>query len=152
LRKDFLSTPYEIAQSAAYGADAVLLIAAGLTDEQLRANIAEAAAYDLDVLLEVHDEAELERAIALRVELIGINNRNLRTFETDLAVSEYLLPKAPSTVTVISESGMKEAGDIARLHAAGARGFLIGETLMRSEDPVETIASLKTALRTPART
>jgi indole-3-glycerol phosphate synthase len=150
LRKDFLSRPYEVAQSAAYGADAILLIAAGLSDEQLRENIAEARIYDLDVLLEVHDEPELERASALDVELIGINNRNLRTFETDLAVSEYLLPKAPAGATVISESGMKEAEDIARLYAAGARGFLIGETLMRSDDALATIAALKTALRTPA--
>ncbi|HEY8313082.1 MAG TPA: indole-3-glycerol phosphate synthase TrpC [Candidatus Baltobacteraceae bacterium] len=146
LRKDFLTAPYEIAQSAAYGADAVLLIVAGLSDAQLQENVREAAAYDLDVLVEVHDAAELARAAALGAELIGINNRNLRTFETDLGVSEYLLPLAPPGATIVSESGMRGPEDIARLYAAGARGFLIGETLMRSDDPVAAIASLKAAL------
>ncbi len=150
LRKDFLSTPYQIAQSAAYGADAVLLIVAGLTDDQLRICIDEAAAYDLDVLIEVHDAGELDRALAIGAQLIGINNRDLRTFETDLRVSEYLLPKVPSTVTVISESGMRGPDDIVRLQAAGARGFLVGEALMRAEDPAAALRALKSAVRTPA--
>jgi indole-3-glycerol phosphate synthase len=150
LRKDFLSTRYEIAQSAAYGADAVLLIVAGLSDEQLRECIEEAAQYALDVLVEVHDTAELKRALALGAKLIGINNRNLRTFETDLAVSEHLLPQVPAGVTVIAESGMQGPEDILRLHHAGARGFLIGEALMRAEQPGELIRALKSAVRTPA--
>lgn len=150
LRKDFLSTPYQIAQSAAYGADAVLLIVAGLSDEQLRACMEEAAAYDLDVLVEVHDGAELERAVRLGAKLIGINNRDLRTFETDLGVSEYLLPKVPEGVTAVSESGMQGPDDILRLHAAGARGFLVGEALMRAEDPAAAIHALKTAVHAPA--
>jgi indole-3-glycerol phosphate synthase len=150
LRKDFLTTPYEVAQSAAYGADAILLIAAGLDDAALRACMTEAAEYDLDVLVEVHDRAELERALAIGAALVGINNRNLRTFETDLAVSEYLLPDVPSHVTVISESGMRNAGDIERLHAAGARGFLVGEALMRAEDPGAMVGSLKAAVRARA--
>lgn len=150
LRKDFLSTPYQIAQSAAYGADAVLLIVAGLEDEQLRACAAEAALYDLDVLVEVHDRAELTRAVALGARLVGINNRNLRTFETDLSVSEYLLPQVPANLTVISESGMQGPEDILRLHHAGARGFLVGEALMRAEHPAELIRSLKSAVHTPA--
>lgn len=150
LRKDFLSTPYQVAQSAAYGADAVLLIVAGLSDEKLRVCMHEADAYDLDVLVEVHDAAELDRALALGAQLIGINNRDLRTFETDLGVSEYLLPKVPSSVTVISESGMRGPDDIVRLHAAGARGFLVGEALMRAEDPGASLRALKTAVRTPA--
>jgi indole-3-glycerol phosphate synthase len=150
LRKDFLSTPYQIAQSAAYGADAVLLIVAGLTDDQLRACIAEAAQYHLDVLVEVHDPAELARALSLGATLVGINNRNLRTFETDLAVSEYLLPQVPQHVTAISESGMQGPDDILRLHRAGARGFLVGEALMRAERPGEVIRSLKSAVQAPA--
>lgn len=150
LRKDFLSTRYDIAQSAASGADAVLLIVAGLTDQQLKDCIDEAAAYALDVLVEVHDAAELARAVALGVTLIGINNRNLRTFETDLAVSEYLLPRIPASVMAISESGMRGPEDIVRLYAAGARGFLVGEALMRSSDPFAAIRALKTSLRAPA--
>jgi indole-3-glycerol phosphate synthase len=146
LRKDFLSTPYQIAQSAAYGADAVLLIVAGLRDEQLRACMQEAVAYDLDVLVEVHDAAELSRALALGAMLIGINNRNLHTFETDLAVSEYLLPQVPRGVTVVSESGMQGPDDILRLHSAGARGFLIGEALMRADDPARLVRALKSAV------
>ncbi|HKU67792.1 MAG TPA: indole-3-glycerol phosphate synthase TrpC [Candidatus Baltobacteraceae bacterium] len=150
LRKDFLSTPYHIAQSAAYGADAVLLIVAGLRDEQLRECMDEAAKYDLDVLVEVHDRAELTRALALGAALVGINNRNLRTFETDLAVSEYLLPHVPENVTVVSESGMQGPEDILRLHGAGARGFLVGEALMRADAPGELIQALKSAIHTPA--
>jgi len=150
LRKDFLTTPYQIAQSAAYGADAVLLIVAGLRDEQLRSNIAEAAAYDLDVLVEVHDLAELVRALRAGATLVGINNRDLRTFETDLGVSEYILPHVPPGITVISESGVRDPEDIARLHAAGARGLLIGETLMRAEDPAAMVRSFKAAAHSGA--
>lgn len=150
LRKDFLSTPYQIAQSAAYGADAVLLIAAGLTDDALDACMREAQRYDLDVLVEVHDRAELQRALALNATLIGINNRNLRTFETDLGVTEYLLPHVPPGVTVVSESGMRGPDDVARLLGAGARGFLIGEALMRAADPGASIRALKSVMRTPA--
>lgn len=145
LRKDFLSTPYEVAQSAAYGADAILLIVAGLTDAALRENIAEAARYDLDVLVEVHDLDELQRALDLGAGLIGINNRNLRTFETDLATTEHLLPKIPSGVSVIAESGVRGAADIRRLLAAGAHGFLIGESLMRAGNPGAVIAEFKAA-------
>lgn len=150
LRKDFLSTPYQIAQSSAYGADAVLLIVAGLNDEQLRECMEEAGKYDLDVLVEVHDPAELSRAIAAGAKLVGINNRNLRTFETDLAVSEHLLPRVPKDVTVIAESGMQGPEDILRLHRAGARGFLVGEALMRAEQPGDLIRALKSAVASPA--
>jgi indole-3-glycerol phosphate synthase len=143
LRKDFLSTPYEVAQSAAHGADCILLIAAWLDDATIRDCMTEARSFDLDVLLEVHDEAELQRVLALGATLVGINNRDLRTFETDLAVSEQLLPQVPDNVFALSESGMRDAGDVERLRAAGARGFLIGEALMRTEDPAHLIASLK---------
>jgi indole-3-glycerol phosphate synthase len=143
LRKDFLWTRYQIAQSAAYGADCVLLIVAGMDDQALRDCMDEARRYHLDTLIEVHDEPELARAVALGAELVGINNRNLRTLTTDLAVSEHLLPKVPDGIFAISESGMRDASDVARLRAAGAHGFLVGEALMRADDPKALIASLR---------
>jgi indole-3-glycerol phosphate synthase len=143
LRKDFLTTPYQVAQAAAYGADAILLIVAGLDDAQMRAALDEARLYQLDALVEVHDSRELDRALALGAQFVGINNRNLRTMITDLAVSEHLLPRVPEGVFAISESGMRSLEDLERLRAAGARGFLIGEALMRAEDPAALIASLQ---------
>jgi indole-3-glycerol phosphate synthase len=146
LRKDFISRRYEVAQAAAYGADAILLIVAGLDDARIRELMAEAARFDLDVLVEVHDPEELARALALEVPIVGINNRDLRTFATDLGVTEHLLPSVPSGTLVISESGVHEPSDIAHLHAQGARGFLIGEALMRCEDPVAFVDELKAAV------
>ena len=143
LRKDFLTTPYQVAQSAAYGADCILLIVNGLTDRQIGECLAEAQKYALDVLVEIHDAADLERALPFGVRFVGVNNRNLRTMTTDLAVSEYLLPLVPAPVFAIAESGMRTLEDLERLRRAGARGFLIGEALMRSENPAELIASLK---------
>ena len=119
LRKDFLSTRYQVAQSAAYGADAVLLIVAGLDDPTLHELAQEAQTFGLDTLVEVHDEEELVRALALDQAVIGINNRDLRTFETDLGVTRHLLPFVPPGRLVISESGVHEPGDITELHAAG---------------------------------
>jgi indole-3-glycerol phosphate synthase len=145
LRKDFLTEPYQVAQSAAYGADAFLLIVAGLSDEQLREMLAAARDYELDALVEVHDDRDLARALEAGASLIGVNNRNLRTMVTDLAVSEHLLPRVPADVFAITESGMREPGDLDRLRRAGARGFLIGEALMRASDPGALIASLKHA-------
>ncbi|HEX3549586.1 MAG TPA: indole-3-glycerol phosphate synthase TrpC [Candidatus Elarobacter sp.] len=145
LRKDFLSTPYEVAQSAAYGADAILAIVAGLTDAQLASLLEHASAFALDVLVEVHTESELRRAAALGATLLGINNRNLHTFETDLAVTEELLPLVARDAIVISESGVKSRDDVRRLVAQGARGVLVGESLMRSDDKAEAIRSLKGA-------
>ena len=143
LRKDFIWTRYHVAQSAAYGADCVLLIVAGMDDDSLRESMAEAREYDLDVLAEAHDEVELRRALDAGARLVGINNRNLRTLETDLAVSEHLLPKVPVGVFAVAESGMRDASDVARLRASGARGFLVGEALMQSEDPRALIAALR---------
>ncbi len=145
LRKDFLATPYQVAQSAAYGADAILLIVAGLDDATLQRLCAEAQRFDLETLVEVHDEEELVRALELDSSLVGINNRDLRTFETDLGVTEHLLPHVPSATLVISESGVQTPADVARLYACGARGFLIGESLMRAEDPAALIGELKGA-------
>jgi indole-3-glycerol phosphate synthase len=147
LRKDFLATRYDVAQSAAYGADCILLIVAGLTDTVLAECVAEARSYDLGVLVEVHDAGEATRALALGADAIGINNRNLRTFETDLAVSEQLLPLLPAGTFAISESGMRDAGDVRRLREAGASGFLIGEALMRASDPAALVRSLRSAER-----
>lgn len=143
LRKDFLWTRYQVAQSAAHGADCILLIVGGTDDEALRECTSEAQQYALDVLAEVHDEPELRRAIAAGARIVGINNRNLRTLETDLAVSEDLLPKVPPDVFAISESGMRDASDVARLRVAGARGFLIGEALMQSVDRRSLITALR---------
>jgi indole-3-glycerol phosphate synthase len=145
LRKDFLTCAYQVVQSAAYGADAILAIVAGLSDAQLRELLDEAARWDLDVLVEVHDEEELKRALALNVKLLGINNRNLRTFETNLSVTEHLIEYVPPGPFVVSESGLRSAEDIRYLSGIGARGFLIGESLMRSDDPVALIRSLKDA-------
>jgi indole-3-glycerol phosphate synthase len=143
LRKDFLTKPYQIVQSAAHGADAVLLIVAGLDDATLRALVEEARRWGLDVLIEVHDETELARAVAAGAVLLGINNRDLRTFETDLGTTEHLLPFVPPGLLAISESGLGSGADIGRLHALGARGFLVGAALMRADDPAELVAAIK---------
>lgn len=143
LRKDFMRTRYDVAQSAAYGADCVLAIVAGLTDTELTDMFDEAARYALDVLVEVHDEEELARAVSLGATLLGINNRDLRTFETNLAVTAELLPLVPSSITVISESGVRSREDVQPLFAAGARGFLIGESLMRTNEKAEMIRALR---------
>jgi indole-3-glycerol phosphate synthase len=152
LRKDFLTTPYQVAQTAAYGADAILLIAAGVDDATLSDLTLEAKRYNLDVVIEVHDEVELERALTLGATIIGINNRDLRTFETDLGVTEHLLPSVPPGVLVISESGFHDPDDTARLHALGARGFLVGEALMRTEDATLFVSDLKRGRPTIAHT
>jgi indole-3-glycerol phosphate synthase len=145
LRKDFLWTRYQMAQSAAYGADCVLLIVAGMDDAALRECLDEARAYALDALVEVHNEDELRRALQLGAAIIGMNNRNLRTLVTDLTIGERLLAKIPSDVVAVSESGMRDRSDVARMSKAGARGFLIGEALMRAHDPAELLRSLRTA-------
>ncbi|HZO92141.1 MAG TPA: indole-3-glycerol phosphate synthase TrpC [Candidatus Baltobacteraceae bacterium] len=145
LRKDFLSTRYDVVQSAAYGADAFLAIVAGLDDATLRMLLDEARRYALDVLVEVHTEEELLRALTAGAGLLGINNRNLHSFETDLAVTEDLLPLVPPGTLVISESGVRSQDDVRRILAGGARGVLVGESLMRAADKTEAIRALKGA-------
>jgi indole-3-glycerol phosphate synthase len=146
LRKDFLNDPYQVAQSAAYGADAILAILAGIDDAVLEMLLSEARRWQLDVLVEIHDERELDRALSAGATLLGINNRDLRTFETNLAVAAELLPRIPAGVLAISESGIHSAEDTRALLDAGARGFLIGETLMKSENPAELIGAIKASV------
>lgn len=134
LRKDFIVDSYQIAESRALGADAVLLIAAALGDSELAEFEAAALALGLDVLVEVHDEAELERVLALETPLIGINNRDLRTMAVDLAVTERLARQVPAGRLVVAESGIAGAADLARLKESGVTTALVGETLMRAPD------------------
>lgn len=134
LRKDFICDPYQIIEARTFGADAVLLIAAMLDLPQLRDFSALATELHLDVLLEVHDETELELALQTDCELIGINNRSLHTFVTDLGTTERLRPLIPASRFVVTESGINGRADVERLLAAGAGAFLIGEALMREED------------------
>ena len=134
LRKDFMLDPIQIAESAAMGADCVLIIMAMIDDETAKALMDEAKTLGLDALVETHDENELERAVKLGAEMIGINNRDLRTFETSLATFERLAPLAPEEALLIAESGIFTTNDITRLAAQGAQGYLIGEALMRQDD------------------
>ena len=134
LRKDFILDPYQILESRRIGADCVLLIMAALSDAMAAELAATAAELGLDVLAEVHDGAELERALRLGVRMIGINNRNLKTLETDLGTTVRLAPEVPSDHIVVAESGIRRPEDLDRLGAAGARCFLVGETLLREPD------------------
>ena len=134
LRKDFICDPYQLVEARAFGADAVLLIAAMLDPAQLRDLAGQAAELGLDVLLEVHDESELEAALQSGAELIGINNRNLRTFVTDLSTTERLAALVPHDRLIVAESGIDCRADVERLQRAGAAAFLVGESLMRESD------------------
>jgi indole-3-glycerol phosphate synthase len=134
LRKDFILDAYQVDEARVYGADAVLLIAAALDASALRSLAAHAESLGMDALVEVHDERELEAALAAGADLIGINNRDLRTFQVDLGVTERLAGKIPEGCIVVAESGIFTPSDWERLTAAGAHAFLVGEALMRESD------------------
>jgi len=135
LRKDFIVDPYQVHEARAIGADCILLIVAALDDDILLELASLAAELDLDVLCEVHDEDELERAQALPVQLVGVNNRNLRSFETSLETSLELQQYVEYDRILVAESGIRTPEDVSRLRAGGINAFLVGEAFMRTEDP-----------------
>lgn len=142
LRKDFTVCAYQLWEARAAGADAVLLIVAALDDEVLRSLLNDARAIGLDVLVEVHDEAELGRALAAGADLVGVNNRNLRTLAVDIGASRRLARLLPPDVLGVAESGLKTAEDLEALHAVGYRVFLVGERLMTAPDPAAALRAI----------
>ena len=142
LRKDFMIDAYQIYESRVMGADCILLIAACLDAAQMKDIEAAAASLDMAVLVEVHDEAELERGLRLKTPLIGINNRNLKTFEVSLDTTLGLLTKVPTGRIVVTESGISTAADVKRMRDASVHAFLVGEAFMRADDPGEALGAL----------
>lgn len=134
IRKDFLYEPYQVAESRALGADCILIIMAAIDDKTARELYTAAVHWNMDALVEVHDETELDRALKLGAKLIGINNRDLRTFETTLATTERLAPRVPKNHVLVAESGIFTPADLARLEKVGVKAFLVGESLMREPD------------------
>jgi indole-3-glycerol phosphate synthase len=142
LRKDFLVDEYQVAEARMFGADAILLIVAALDDTRLAELAACARDYGMDVLVEVHDRAELDRALALPTPLLGINNRNLRTFEVSLETTLQLLAHVPDDRIVVTESGILAAADVERMRSRGVHAFLVGEAFMRAEHPGAALRAL----------
>ncbi|MER2526881.1 MAG: indole-3-glycerol phosphate synthase TrpC, partial [Candidatus Competibacter denitrificans] len=142
LRKDFIIDPYQVYEARAIGADCILLIVAALDQNPLQTLAKLAAELGMGVLVEVHDAAELERALALDIPLIGINNRNLRTFATRLDTTLNLLSRIPADRTIVTESGIHTPADVALLRQHGVHAFLVGEALMRADDPGARLAEL----------
>jgi indole-3-glycerol phosphate synthase len=142
IRKDFMLDPWQIVESRAMGADCILLILAALSDSQAAELEQAAIELGMDVLAEVHDRAELDRALRLQTPLMGVNNRNLKTLKTDLSTTEQLARAIPADRVLVAESGIREHADIQRLQAAGARRFLVGESLMRQPDVATATRSL----------
>jgi len=147
LRKDFIVSRYQLLEAVAAGADAALLIVAALDDETLRRLLDEATALGLAVLVEVHSQPELSRALGVGATIIGVNNRNLRTLAVDLNASRELIAQMPDTVVGVAESGLRTSADLVGLGRAGYGAFLIGETLMSTSDPGETLGRLITDTR-----
>ncbi len=142
LRKDFMVDPYQVYEARAMGADCILLIAACLDDAQMRDLEAIALGLNMAVLVEVHDAAELERALRLKTPLVGINNRNLKTFEVSLDTTLGMLGQVPADRLLVTESGIASASDVQRLRAAGVHAFLVGEAFMRADDPGAALSQL----------
>jgi indole-3-glycerol phosphate synthase len=143
LRKDFLVSDYQLVESVALGADAVLLIAGALNDEDLRRLISRAGSLGLAALVEVHDRVELQRAIDVGAEIVGVNSRNLRTLSVDMAVLDNLIAMIPSGVTAVAESGIRSTKDMERLAGSGYHAFLVGERLMSQPDPGSALRELR---------
>ncbi len=150
LRKDFLHDPYQVIEARAWGADCILVILAAVDDAMARELADAARAFGMDALVEVHDADEMARARALGADFVGVNNRDLRSFVTDIATTERLAPMAPEGALLVAESGLGAPADLARLARAGARSFLIGESLMRADDVAAATRAILAQAPAPA--